>query len=83
LQSAKRVFRAGEITKDAWNVVALDYVEQALSGETSDSSGDAIGRDNIDPDSLFFSYQSFTFALRPLFCPQFSGRGHVRFQKQA
>jgi hypothetical protein len=50
------VLRAGAITKDAWNVVTLNNVEQALSGETSYSSGDAIGRDNIDPDASFFSY---------------------------
>jgi len=72
LQSAKRVFRADAITKDAWNVVTLDNVEQALSGETSDSSGDAIGRNNIDPDALFFSYKksyicSATFILPSIF----------------
>jgi hypothetical protein len=77
------VFRAGVITKDAWDVVALDNIEQTLSGEASYSSGDAIGRNNVDPDALFVSYLYLTFSLRPLFCPQFSGRDHVRFQKQA
>ena len=50
------MFSAGLITEDAWDVVTLDNVEQALSRETSNSSGDAIGRDNIDPDASFFSY---------------------------
>jgi len=77
------VFRAGLITEDAWDVVTLDNVEQALSGETSNSSGDAIRRNYVDPDALPLRFLSLTFSLRPLFCPQFSGRDHVRFQKQA
>jgi hypothetical protein len=83
LQSAKRVFRAGIITEDAWDVVTLDNVEQAFSRETSNSSGDAIGRNYVYPDALPFRFLSLTFSLQPLFRPQFSGRDHVRFQKQA
>jgi hypothetical protein len=55
------VSRAGVITKDAWDVVALDNIEQTLSGETSYSSGDAIRRNNVDPDALFFSYYVLHF----------------------
>jgi hypothetical protein len=71
------------ITEDAWDIVTLDNVEQALSGETSNSSGDAIRRNYVDPDALPFRFLSLTFSLRPLFCPQFSRRDHVHFQKQA
>ena len=77
------MFSAGLITEDAWDVVTLDNVEQALSRETSNASGDAIGRNYVDPDALPFRFISLTFALRPLFSPRFSGRDHVRFQKQA
>ena len=46
------MFREGIITEDAWDVVTLDNVEQAFSRETSNSSGDAIGRDHVDPYDL-------------------------------
>ena len=52
------------IRKDAWNIVSLNYIKKAFSRECSDPSWNAIRRNNVDPDNLFWNlYSSLNFFL--------------------
>ena len=72
------------LTENAWDVITGDDIKQALSREATNSSGDAIRGDNVDPDTIEnMNDLIVTFIQQPLFCPQFSEHDHVHFQKQA